>query len=227
MQEENQESLLPGNNTESEYKRRRITRSNENKIVFGLCGGLGRGTSVSAQTYRLIFLIATYLGGWGIIAYLIASALVPRDKSESILTPQKETKLKTANRKLLFGYLLISLGVYFLFDFVNIFYVFRLFGIPENVFLPGVVLLIGVFFTIKSFRFVSPVMSPPLRMRRSKRDYKIAGVCGGLAEYINVGSLPVRVLCLLILFSTLGVGIVLYLLFIVLIPKTGEDIEQR
>jgi phage shock protein PspC (stress-responsive transcriptional regulator) len=226
IEEENQQKPLPVEE-EKDYKKKRITRSNEDKIIFGLCGGLGRGTLVSVQTYRIIFLIATFLGGWGIIAYLIASALVPRDKGESQLSVQEEQRLRVVNRKLLFGYLLISFGIFFIFDFVNLFYVFRIFGIPQNIILPLVVLAIGIFFTINSYRFAGTVYFNSSQMSRSGSDHKIAGVCGGIAEYLNVDSLPIRVLTLLFLFATMGLGILIYLLFIVLIPKNGEASEQE
>ena len=52
----------------------------------------------------------------------------------------------------------------------------------------------------------------------SKSDKKIAGVCGGLAEYLGMDATIVRVIyALLVLFG--GVGILLYIILALLMPK--------
>jgi phage shock protein C len=58
-----------------------------------------------------------------------------------------------------------------------------------------------------------------LPLRRSKQDRMIAGVCGGLARYLNVDSLVVRMAWVLISVATVGtLGVVLYILAVLLIP---------
>jgi len=47
------------------------------------------------------------------------------------------------------------------------------------------------------------------KLYRSKKDKKIAGVCGGLGEYLNVDSTIIR---LLLIFLTLATGLVPFLL---------------
>ena len=51
------------------------------------------------------------------------------------------------------------------------------------------------------------------RLHRSKTDRWIAGVCGGLAEYLGISSTLIRVLVVLS-----GVGIVAYLICVVIMP---------
>jgi phage shock protein PspC (stress-responsive transcriptional regulator) len=51
------------------------------------------------------------------------------------------------------------------------------------------------------------------RLHRSKTDRWIAGVCGGLAEYLGISSTLIRVLVVLS-----GVGIVAYLICAVIMP---------
>lgn len=54
----------------------------------------------------------------------------------------------------------------------------------------------------------------------SKADKKIAGVCGGIAEYFEIDSVVVRVLFLFILiFTGIVPGIVFYILAALIIPK--------
>ena len=62
------------------------------------------------------------------------------------------------------------------------------------------------------------------RLTRSTTDTKIAGVCGGLAEYFGVDSTPVRLLWIIlsILCGAIIGGVIAYLIAWVIIPKREE-----
>ena len=66
----------------------------------------------------------------------------------------------------------------------------------------------------------------PRRLRRS-RDKVIAGVCGGLARYLGVDAVILRIAFVVLAFAG-GGGIPLYIIGWILIPeeKTGEAIWQ-
>src|SRR5262249_38621955 len=66
-----------------------------------------------------------------------------------------------------------------------------------------------------------PGMRPPLA--RSRTDRKIAGVAGGLAAYLGIDPLWVRIGFVLISIPG-GLGVLLYLLGWVLIPEEGEQV---
>ncbi len=58
------------------------------------------------------------------------------------------------------------------------------------------------------------------KLYRSQTDKKIAGVCGGLAEYFNIDSTIVRLL--LVLFVLLGgAGVLLYIIAWILMPENN------
>ncbi|MCA9936472.1 MAG: PspC domain-containing protein [Ardenticatenaceae bacterium] len=56
------------------------------------------------------------------------------------------------------------------------------------------------------------------RLTRSETDKIIAGVCGGLAAYLNVDSVLVRLAFVILLFAS-GIGIPLYLILWVIMPR--------
>ncbi len=56
------------------------------------------------------------------------------------------------------------------------------------------------------------------KLYRSNTDRKICGVCGGIAEYLNVDSTVVR-LAALIAFFAAGTGLLAYIVAAVLIPE--------
>ena len=59
---------------------------------------------------------------------------------------------------------------------------------------------------------------PQKRYHLSSTDKKLAGVCGGLAEYFEIDSLLVRIGFLALVFG-LGTGVLLYILLWLLAPK--------
>ncbi len=57
----------------------------------------------------------------------------------------------------------------------------------------------------------------PKRLYRSPDDRMIAGVCGGIAEYLNIDPLWVRLAAVLLAFAY-GSTIVIYILLWLLVP---------
>lgn len=53
----------------------------------------------------------------------------------------------------------------------------------------------------------------------SDKDRKIAGVCGGLAEYFGIDSTIVRILWTLAVMVSYGTGFILYLVFWLIVPR--------
>ncbi len=71
--------------------------------------------------------------------------------------------------------------------------------------------------------------SVPRRLYRSRKDRMLAGVCGGIAEYLEVDPILVRLVFLALLFS--GVGVLIYLVAWILIPEeplegTPEPVQE-
>jgi phage shock protein C len=68
------------------------------------------------------------------------------------------------------------------------------------------------------------IMSQSKRLYRSKTDRQIAGVCGGLANYLQVDATIVR---LIFVFLTLmgGPGLLIYIILALVIPE--EDAETK
>jgi phage shock protein PspC (stress-responsive transcriptional regulator) len=66
------------------------------------------------------------------------------------------------------------------------------------------------------------------RLTRSATDAKIAGVCGGLAEYLGVDSTPVRVLWIVLSVlpgACIG-GVIAYVIAWIVVPKASTLVPQ-
>jgi phage shock protein C len=62
----------------------------------------------------------------------------------------------------------------------------------------------------------------PTRLERSTTNKVIAGVCGGLAEYLQVDATLVRVIFVIAGLLTAGVAFLGYLVMVVLVPLPGR-----
>lgn len=57
---------------------KKLYRSNENRILFGVAGGLGEYFEVDPVWVRLALVVLALMGGPGLLAYLIMWLVVPR-----------------------------------------------------------------------------------------------------------------------------------------------------
>lgn len=63
------------------------------------------------------------------------------------------------------------------------------------------------------------------KLYRSKTDKKIAGVCGGLAKYLNIDVTIVRLIWAIIGICAFGTGLIAYLVCALIIPEEPGYIE--
>lgn len=67
-----------------------------------------------------------------------------------------------------------------------------------------------------------PASRPAFRLRRSRTDRMLGGVCGGLAESLGVDAALVRIGLVTLTVLGFGTGIVLYAAIWMLAPETDE-----
>ena len=57
---------------------KQLYKSNTDKILFGVCGGIGEYFGISGALIRLIFIVFTLAGGSGVLLYILAAIIIPR-----------------------------------------------------------------------------------------------------------------------------------------------------
>jgi phage shock protein C len=63
----------------SDATRKPLRRSSDNRILLGICGGLGEFFGINPIWFRLAFVIAAIPGGLpGILLYLILWVIMPK-----------------------------------------------------------------------------------------------------------------------------------------------------
>ena len=58
---------------------KRLYKSNTDKKLGGVCGGIAKYFGIDSTIVRLAWLVAVFCAGGGLIAYLIAYIVIPRE----------------------------------------------------------------------------------------------------------------------------------------------------
>ena len=64
------------------------------------------------------------------------------------------------------------------------------------------------------------------KLYRQREDRKIAGVCGGLAEYLNIDSTVVRLIWLIALICG-GFGFIIYIIAWIVMPEKPDYFQNQ
>ena len=75
---------------------RRLTRSSSDKLLTGVAGGLGRYFRVDPILFRIAFVVLTFAGGVGALAYVALLAFVPSDDGSSVFGDRRGANLAGA-----------------------------------------------------------------------------------------------------------------------------------
>ena len=62
--------------------RKRLTKSSSNSVISGVCGGLAEFFGIDVTLVRIGWILFTFFGGSGIIAYIICAIIMPSAQVE-------------------------------------------------------------------------------------------------------------------------------------------------
>ncbi len=134
----------------------RLTRSKSDKVIAGVCGGLGAYLDIDSTLVRLAFVILLFASGIGLPIYVILWIIMPEADSDSHFDGEVIQKnlgeigdsissgLAGIDRRATVGILLVLLGAFFLFNQLG-----WLNWISGAVFWPLVIIGFGIFMLIK------------------------------------------------------------------------------
>jgi phage shock protein C len=91
-----------------------LRRSRTDRMIAGVCGGLGRYLGVDPVLLRVAFVILAIAGGSGILIYIVALIVIPEEKPGEELAPLPPRSGATG--RILLGTVLIALGTILLVD---------------------------------------------------------------------------------------------------------------
>jgi phage shock protein C len=91
-----------------------LRRSRSDRVIAGVCGGLGRYLGVDPVLLRIAFVVLAIAGGGGILLYIVAWILVPEERAGEPLGSARPSSVETT--RLIVGGSLIALGTILLLD---------------------------------------------------------------------------------------------------------------
>jgi phage shock protein C len=73
----------------------RLERSNTNRVIAGICGGIAEYLAVDPTLVRVAFVVMTLVGGAGILAYIVLLILMPQPGQPAPFTKAPPTSVST------------------------------------------------------------------------------------------------------------------------------------
>ena len=64
---------------------KKLTRSNNDRMIAGVCGGLGKHFELDPILFRIAFVLLAFMQGTGILLYIILALVIP---AESEISPE-------------------------------------------------------------------------------------------------------------------------------------------
>ncbi|MCL2110471.1 PspC domain-containing protein [Microgenomates group bacterium] len=59
--------------------KKKLYRSNSNRMIAGVCGGIGEYFDIDPTIIRLGWVLLTFFGGSGLIAYIVCAIVIPKE----------------------------------------------------------------------------------------------------------------------------------------------------
>ena len=91
-----------------------LVRSRDDRVIGGVCGGLGHYLGIDPVLVRIAFVVLAVAGGSGLLAYLLAWLIIPEERpGDAIASTSTPTG---ANGPVVVGALLVAAGTALLVD---------------------------------------------------------------------------------------------------------------
>ena len=111
-----------------------VRRSRSERVIAGVCGGIGRYLGIDPVLLRVAFIILALANGLGLIAYVVAWVAIPEEGADQPAGPAPEPRRETG--RMVLGGSLVVLGLVLLLD--------RLAPDLDELFWPVAVVAVGV-----------------------------------------------------------------------------------
>jgi len=228
---------------------KRLYKSRDDRVIAGVCGGVGEYFNIDPVLVRIIWVVLAILGGSGILAYLVGMIIIP-EPPENAATQKQEpresvAKSRRTTSQTVWGVVLIIIGFIVLMDQYHVFRFFSpdFWRISWGIIFPVFLIIIGaiVLFRRKEAESHQRTEPPegeektpgheplniPSTLMRSKKDRKLAGVCGGMGYYLKIDPTIIRLLWIIGTFATGGVAILVYIILAIVLPEGDVEEDQE
>lgn len=154
-----------------ETQPKKLYRSTQDKVLFGVCGGLGEYFDVDPIIVRALFVVFALMGGGSIILYIILVLIIPSanptltssqeikqfagelgEKAREVANEfKKEEKPSPSNSHRFFGLIVLLAGLFFLLkEFFPWHFYYYFSWLRWGIIWPLLVMALGLYLVLKS-----------------------------------------------------------------------------
>jgi len=236
---------------------KRLYRSQSNKVIAGVCGGIAEYLNADPTIIRIAWILLSLLPLVpGILIYIAAWIIIPKNPSRIVPVDSTTSSTSSSSSSSVsgagaVGIFFIIVGGLFLMSNLHIFYWRDWWDISSDYIVPVFLIGAGLVFLMKGSVRQEPDDTPPeppgfrrdenagfaespkpkeqggrKTLRRSLKDRKLLGVCGGLAEYFEIDPSIVRVAFVVLSIWPFGLGVVVYGVLFLLVPEETSPQPQ-
>lgn len=207
---------------------RKLYRSTADRMLGGVCGGLAEYFSIDSTLMRILWVLFTFAGGAGILMYIIALIIIPLNPGEAVTR-----KPKSSSAGVIWGTIFIVLGLLILVG--NIHWVFFPFFIGHfALFWPILIIAVGLVLIFAGRKELSRKREAEMNeLYKMKSGRKFLGIAAGMARYFNIDVSISRLIWVLFILFTGGLGLAVYFVLYFVLPEEpksnmeeSEDVQE-
>jgi len=207
---------------------KRIYRSQDDRIIAGVCSGFADYFQLDSTLIRVVWIFFTLFGGSGILGYILASVILPDEGVQIKSKPPSTTKNKKSH---FWEIILLIVGIIVILQHDYLFrtILYSFWGTSLNAIFSLGLVIIGVILLFQKRKDLMAFFAKEdaLPLHASETDKKIAGICGGIGESVNVDANIIRLIWVFGTFMTAGTGLLIYIALAIILPKrTYSEVEE-
>jgi phage shock protein C len=215
-------------------------------MIDGVCGGIAGYFGLDATLVRIAWVLLALFGGSGVLLYIAAMIIMPKEETGTVAgapgaLPAHSASTNGINNSRFWGILLVVLGVAWLASNFGFSIWHHWWGFSWDVALPLLLILAGVAFLFGGRAYLtspSTTAKPtaagqegpseaapsaphpePTKLYRSLTEKKLLGVCGGLADYMQLDPVIVRLVFVMAALASFGIVVVAYIVLGIVVPQ--------
>lgn len=215
-------------NVKENTRRKRLYRSRRERMIGGVCGGAAKYFGIDPTFLRVAFVVLSFVGGWGVIAYIVGLIVIP-ENSEQDREEKVEGETQGGNAGLIWGSVFILAGFIFLlhnFGWIP-WPMWKFWQLSWKFLWPFLLICIGlVLLLMRSTHKGSETEGDGAsskddvrKLMRSRKERMIGGVCGGLARYFRIDPTLVRLLWAFGTIVSHGLGLIAYIILLIVLQE--------
>lgn len=204
-----------------------LYKSRTDRMIDGVCGGVAAYAGIDATIVRLVTVILAVAGGFGVLLYIVAAILMPREPEPAAGTEASPAPPAAQDPGRILGIVLLGAGLVLLLGNLGFRPWHHWWGFSWGLLLPLLLVAVGVAVitgmiggkgTPGADGAARTGGEPARRWYKSRADKKLFGVCGGLAVYLNLDPTIVRLLFVVAAIGSVGTMVIIYLVLAVIVP---------